>query len=230
MSIGSTGISRLLALALLGGIAVQSRQIVSKDPAVLRYHARIHSTAAQLPMRFGLWIGQDVKMPAQAMTVLQPNVAISRMYVNVQTGVQAGLLLVQCTDAHHMVGHFPLRCYPAEGWTLDSSRPRDWQIGNLHLIGMEYAFSRAKIGDPFAEPDRLIVDNILFRPNGQILRDMSSMSDSIVGAEGQATGAGQIQVYYEPNVAPADRDAAFAALVGGCRPVIDAILSDPHAR
>lgn len=32
--IGTTGISRLLALAMLTGIAVQSGQIVSKDPAV----------------------------------------------------------------------------------------------------------------------------------------------------------------------------------------------------
>lgn len=181
-------------------------------------------------MRFGLWIGQDIKVPAQALTVLQPNVAISRLYVNIQDGSRAGLLFIHCTDAHHMVGHFPLRCYPADGWNLDASSQRDWQVGTLHLTGMEYEFSRPEVGNPFGDSEHLVVDNVLLRPNGQILRDMNSMSDSIVGAEGQATGAGQIQIYFTPDVPVADRDAAVQTLVTGCRPVIDAILSDPDAR
>jgi len=230
MSMSAPGASRLLALALLAAIAVQNHQVSTELPNVQRYHAHIRAAADGIPEVIGPWIGQNVAVPARALTSLHPNVLVSRTFINAENGTRAGLLLVHCTDAHHMVGHYPLRCYPAEGWNLVRSNPREWQVGQRLITGMEYEFTRQDAGGPFGTEARIIVDNCLFRPKGLILRDMSAMSASIIGAEGQATGAGQIQVYFGPDVSQDARDAAVVALIGGYMPVIDAILADPDAQ
>jgi Protein of unknown function (DUF3485) len=230
MIVGATGISRLLATMMLGAIALQNALTVHRSPDVERYDTRIRDAAGQIPARIGSWIGQDVKVPARALTVLRPNVLISREYVNVETGQRAGLMLVHCDDAHHMVGHYPMRCYPADGWDFVRAEPRDWQVGDLRLSGTEYEFFMREIGEQISGEQRIIVANCLLRPDGQVLRDMDSLSKSIIGAEGQATGAGQIQVYFDASIPKAERDSAVQILVAGYRPVIDAILSNPDAK
>jgi hypothetical protein len=54
---------------------------------------------------------------------------------------------------------------------------------------------------------------------------MSALSKSIVGAGGQATGAGQLQITFDASVARPQRDAAIHELVAGFRPAIDAVLA-----
>jgi len=230
MIAGATGISRVLAVMMLGAISLQNALTVHRSPDVDRYDARIHEAADQIPLRIGSWIGQDVKVPARALTVLRPNVLISRQYVNVESGQHAGLMFVHCDDAHHMVGHFPMRCYPADGWDFVRAEPRDWQVGDLRLTGMEYEFFMREIGDQISGEQRIVVANCLLRPGGLVLRDMDSLSKSIIGADGQATGAGQIQVYFDASVPKSERDSAVQTLVAGYRPVIDAILSNPDAK
>jgi hypothetical protein len=230
MIIGAAGLSRLLAVTLLGAIAVQNDFTARRSPNIERYHARIRDAAERIPPRIGSWIGHDVPVPARAVTVLKPNVLVSREYLNVETGVRAGLLLVHCADAHHMVGHYPMRCFPAEGWQLVHAEPRDWKVGDLSLTGTEYEFFKQEIGVEINGEQRIVVVNSLLRPRGLMLRDMQALSDSIIGANGQATGAGQIQVYFDAAVPKAVRDDAVAAIVAGYRPVIDAILSDPEAK
>jgi Protein of unknown function (DUF3485) len=230
MMLGAAGLSRLLAASLLGAIAVQNYATTHASADLHQYRARIRQAAERIPARIGPWVGQDVPVPTRAVTTLRPNVLISRRYVNVETGLSAGLMLVHCNDAHHMVGHYPLRCYPAEGWRLVSSRPHDWQVGDLRLSGTKYEFDKQEIGGQINGEQRIIVVNCLFRPGGLVLRDMESLSDSIIGAGGQASGAGQIQVYFDAAVPEAVRDSTVQVLVAGYRPVIDAILSTPDAK
>jgi hypothetical protein len=230
MIIYSTGLSRLLAVTLFGAIALQNSLTVHRTPDVERYNARIREAAELIPARIGSWIGQDVKVPARALTVLRPNVLISRQYVNVETGQRAGFMLVHCDDAHLMVGHFPMRCYPADGWQLVHAEPRDWLVGDLRLTGTEYEFFMQEIGGQINGEQRIIVANCLLRPGGLVLRDMEALSHSIIGAEGEATGAGQVQVYFDASVPKSARDNAIASLVAGYRPVIDAIVGDPYAK
>jgi Protein of unknown function (DUF3485) len=225
--INALTIHRGVALLTLAGIAVLQFTTFHRTPGLERYQGQIRVAANLMPSRIGPWVGDDVAVPVRALTVLQPNVLISRRYLNVESGMVAGLLLVHCDDAHSMVGHFPLRCYPAEGWQLRSSEPRDWVLGELRLTGTEYAFTMDDVIGGQHGARSIIVANCLLRPGGLVLRDMDSMSDSIIGADGQASGAGQIQVYFDARVPSARREAAIVELLSGYRPVIDAILSRP---
>jgi hypothetical protein len=217
---------RTSALVMLAGIAVHHAVAMHKPAGIVEYHARAREVAARVPSKIDAWVGEDVRVPVQAMTVLRPNVMISRRYVNVENGATAGVLLVHCADAHAMAGHFPLRCYPARGWNLVRSRPRDWQAGDLRVTGTEYEFT---LDDQETRTtSNIVVANCLLRP-GMILRDMDGMTRSILGAGGQALGAAQVQVYFDSAVSEAKRDEAIVALLKGYRPVIDAVVAGPTA-
>src|SRR5688572_18549062 len=127
---------RVLAVLVLLGIAGHRFATLHKPEGVAEYHARVQAAAKDLPRSFEGWVGEDIPVPARAISVLDPNVIISKRFLNVENGVTAGFLLVHCGDAHDMVGHYPMRCYPAQGWTLKSQRQRDWVLDGLAVTGM----------------------------------------------------------------------------------------------
>ena len=222
----ATTVYRWLAVAILGGIGVHKYLTVRTPPAVAAYHQRVRESASRVPNRIGAWVGQDVRMPVQAVRVLDPNLVVSRRYVNVENGSSAGLMFVHCRDAHDMAGHFPVRCYQARGWDLRSARERDWALGDLRVTAMEYEFHAPRNIDDAEANSSIIVVNCLFRPDGQIFRDMDAMTRAIIGAGGQSSGAAQVQVYFDRSAPEARRDAAVAELLAGFAPVIDAVLAD----
>jgi hypothetical protein len=192
-------------------------------PGADKYHARVRAQAAAEPLNIGPWVGQPVAVPSRASRMLQPNVIISRRYLNVEDGQSAGFLLVHCSNAHHMAGHFPLRCYPAEGWTLRSSHPQDYVVGSLVLRATEYEFTM----DAPGRTRSMTVINCLLLPGGKVVRDMNEMVKAVVGVSGQNAGAGQIQVYFDGIPPEAQRAQTLDALVTGHSQVLAAILADP---
>jgi hypothetical protein len=220
----ATTIYRLLALGFLAAIGAQRYAAVHRSPDVEHYQDRVRAAAELVPGRIGAWVGKDAPVPVQALSVLKPNVMLSRRYVNVENGLTASVLLVHCADAHHMVGHFPMRCYPARGWEARSGEPHDWMVGDLRLTGMEYQFVR----QTFTGEQSVVVANCLLRPSGQVLRTMEEMTGTFTGATGgTSSGAGQIQVIFESSVPPERREQAIRTLLAGYRPVLDAILAAP---
>jgi hypothetical protein len=163
-------------------------------------------------------------VPPQAVTLLDPNVMISRAYVDVEHGTAARLLFVHCSDAHQMWGHFPPRCLGGRGWVLLSDSPREWGAGGRTIVGTEYRF---RVPGRMADGDsEVVVVNCLLRPGGRILRDMKGLTESARGAAGPLSGAGQFQLYFDASVPVERRDAAVVALLEGHAPLIDAALAD----
>jgi hypothetical protein len=223
--IAASTIFRLAAVALLGVVAADRLLANYRTPEVKAYHQNIRDSGGKVPGHVGPWVGEDVPVLARAVKLLAPNIMISRRYTNVENGLSAGLLAVHCPDAHDMVGHYPPRCYPADGWDLVSKREITWRLGDKTMPAMEYTFvlPPAAPGQP---AHTITIENFLMQPNA-VLRDMEELSSSIMGARGQAAGAGQIQVYfYDTRLTEAQRAAAFQELVNGYRPVIEAILAD----
>ena len=219
----SSGAYRFVAIIFLAAIAIHRYAIDHGSGGVERYRAEIREAAVRIPRHFGSWVGEEVPVPVQAMAVLKPNVLISRRYTNIETGVVAGLMLVHCGNAHHMAGHFPLRCYPAVGWELRSSAHRDWSAAGLRIGGSEYQFHLDSLAGRGEQS--IVVINCLLCANGRVLRDMDGMNKAIAGASGAASGAGQVQVYFDASVPQPQRDAAVEAILGGCKPILTAILA-----
>ena len=222
----ATLVYRVLAVGLIAGAAGQNLLLRHKPPSVLSYHAAIRDATGDIPPHIGPWVGKDIPVIARAMNVLTPNVMINRQYINVETGKSVGFMAVHCADAHDMVGHYPLRCYPADGWDLEASRQLAWQFDGRAMVGMEYTFVLPPT-TAGGNAEHITIDNFLLRPNGQVLRDMDSLSGSIMGAQGQASGAGQLQIiFYDTAVSPDERQAIFQQFMQGYRPLIDAILAN----
>src|SRR5580658_8411121 len=72
------------------------------------------------------WTGTDVPVAAAATELLRPNTILSRDYVSQSTGQTATLLIVDCSDARDLQGHYPPRCYPAQGQQFLASDQRTW--------------------------------------------------------------------------------------------------------
>ena len=119
-------LNRTLAALVIAGIAVHQHLAFYRTPGIDQYHANVRAAATLVPTMIGPWVGQDVPTRAQALTVLRPNVMISRHYVNIETGASVSLMLVHCVDAHSMVGHYPGRCYPCLLYTSRDSFRRQY--------------------------------------------------------------------------------------------------------
>ena len=219
---------RWLALLILAGLAAHKYATVRKPAGVPEYHQRIRESARLVPDEIDGWVGKDAPVPPQAIKVLDPNLMISRTYVNIENGLRAGFMFVHCSDAHDMAGQFPMRCYPARGWDATAARRQDWTVDGQVVTGMEYEFIAPETRDTRdgGKPRQsIVVANFLMRPDGQVWRDMDGMTRSIIGAGGQASGAAQLQIHFDSNVPREKRDAAVAALIKGYKPVIDATLA-----
>lgn len=208
-----------LALVFLGGAAVDRGMNMVAPEDTAPYQARIRQAYAQLPMRIGNWIGEETPVPQSAITLLHPNVIISRRYTNFATGRTASFLLTQCADARDMAGHYPPICYPNQGWIKERVKACHWTVDGLGIDGMEYHFLRSP-----ESPSGIIVRNFMILPDGTIAPDMDSIRKS-TSVRRRFYGAGQVQVICDSNVPPDEQDQIFTSLIEGHMSVITAILS-----
>ena len=70
---------------LLAGAGVHRYAVMRRPAGVEEYHRRVREAAAAIPRHIDGWVGEDTPVPAQAIRVLDPNVIISRRYLNVET-------------------------------------------------------------------------------------------------------------------------------------------------
>jgi hypothetical protein len=189
----------------------------SSDPAP--YHARVKEEAARIPHYFDDWLGDDVPVPQAAVQMLQPNVLFSRRYQQMSTGRYVTVLLVQCTDARDLQGHYPPVCYPGQGWSLVSSEPRDWTSGGRTIQGMRYNFKTSDQG----RFNETTIDNFMLLPGGGTARNMDEVRQAAADRRRRFFGAAQVQIVYGPDYAESDRIAVLHTFVGALSPTINRI-------
>jgi hypothetical protein len=148
--LNSAIIAPALCLALLAALAAEAHTRVQPGDAE-PFHARARAAIGSIPpeMDNGNWVSEDVPEPPSATALLRPNAILSRHYLKrLSDGrtLSVGVLIVQCKDARDMQGHYPPRCYPANGATLVEQLPRTWLIGGVTISGMEYYFTQLTQG------------------------------------------------------------------------------------
>lgn len=82
---------------------------------------------AQFPRALNGWTGTDVSLPTTTEEYMRTHFAddfISRRYTDQTTGQEVLLYAVYCSSRPSgVLGHQPLRCYPANGWIWDHTVP-----------------------------------------------------------------------------------------------------------
>ena len=204
----------LVCLGLLGGIVLGNLRHASAQSAD-PFHARAKSAIDSIPYLIGNWVGSDQPVPTAAVALLRPNAILSRRYIDQGTSISsepisADFLIVQCRDSRDMAGHYPPNCYPAAGEKLISSRPFLQPIGALVIHGTEYHFAPADGG----VESRCVYDFFVV-PGRGIVGTIGEVRDSAADRDRRQYGAAQIQVVLSDRYSHAQRQKAFADLLGG---------------
>jgi hypothetical protein len=216
----------LTVLVLLAGYkALVHRQPVSATA----YHQRVHEVADNLPLWTpdGQWMSQDVPLMAGAVTLLHPNVIISRQYTNISDGRQVGLLVVQCSDARDILGHYPPVCYVAHGWVALGGESKDWKVGDTVIHGMAYEYSRLE--REHEQIRHVVVYDFMLTPDGRTCRDMYVLEREVSGYRARYFGAAQVQLQFDAQIPEPDRDRIFQTIVGTQRTLLAEIGSGVKA-
>ena len=86
------------------------------------FHARVRAAVEGLPTKIGDWEGRDIPTSKEVVRLLNPNVVYQKRFTHGRTGEVVHVLLVHCRDARDIYGHYPPRCYPAQGHEQVSSK------------------------------------------------------------------------------------------------------------
>jgi hypothetical protein len=194
-----------LLLAGAGADALTSPSAGDSAP----YLKSVRDAYESTPMRLGNWLGAEVAVPASAVTLLRPNVLLSRDYVDLENGRKVTFLLVHCSDARDILGHYPPVCYPSGGWVEQSREQKTWTVNGMSIPGFEYRFASA----PGSGLSSLVVMNTMLLPDGAFHEDMDAVRKTAARLRLRSWGAGQIQVLVDESLSTAERDAVFESIV-----------------
>lgn len=208
-------ISALMLIALL----MQKSTVEKTSWDAQPYHRQVRQAVDDVPYVVGDWIGQDVPVPTAAIQMLRANVVLSRRYRNVSDGSQVVLVIVQCSDARDLLGHYPPVCYPSHGWTTESTFDRQWQVKQQDIDGVEYHFSREELQR--VEP--LVVQNFMVLPGGGTSAGMSAVNQLAQDQQRKFYGAAQVQLVCSGDMPAEQRDKAFKTLVAAAMPATSVI-------
>ncbi|HVT80221.1 MAG TPA: exosortase-associated EpsI family protein [Phycisphaerae bacterium] len=197
----------------------------------------IKETFKNYPQQVGEWEGANGDLPKEAVAMLHPNFYLDRQYVNLATREVVGLFLIEAEDSRDMMGHYPPNCYPGNGWvlvnTLDARNDVDdkpeWIVVKqktadepemkLRITGKEYEFKR----EYEHREERLWVRNFFLLPNGRIFPEISSFSRAASDFYIRPYGATQVQVVFNREYLPEDRERIFRSIIAAHLNLLNAL-------
>ncbi len=208
------------ALLTLVGIGLL-RANPGDEAAIEAYHHRVAEAVEAIPVDIDGWVGQQVPLPQAATNLLRPNALIARNYSNQERGVSATLMIVQCRDTRDMTGHYPPRCYPANGWLEPEHDP----VGMVDVDGQEMRFYRFHRVAGHAERD-ITVYSLFVLPTGEKTVSMVDVRRLSADYRYRRYGAAQIQVVIDGSVSADDHGWILDEMYKIAVPTIEAVLGE----
>lgn len=190
------------------------------------YFETVARTIDRVPYRLGRWIGSDLSTaPPQVLEMLRPNRVLHRGYA--LDGDRFRLVLVHCTDVRDMQGHYPMRCYPATGWTATGSETvranfageeRDLTVFRFHRTGDFGKPMHITIGLFFALPTSGMPE-----PAQPIYADLSGVRGAAENRRRNLLGSAQFQIIFDSDRPSKDVIRVVEEIAPALDPVIDAV-------
>jgi hypothetical protein len=210
------------SLVVLCGLSTWMPSSVHVGEEAVLQRQRIAAAMAAVPFFVGEWVGRDEQVPPEAQKLLRPNAIFSRTYQK-PGGPGLHLLLVHCSDARDMIGHYPPICYPSSGWVAeDVPGPAE---GVLHagegelpvrLYGFRRMHERGRV-------DRIIIFSAFILPGGAVSRDIDRINRQSERLEISVQGVAQLQVIVPAALGRANAVAAANDLLGGLEELLRAL-------
>ncbi|MBL9149534.1 MAG: exosortase-associated EpsI family protein [Phycisphaerae bacterium] len=182
----------------------------------VKHQAEIAEAMREVPPVIGSWASTEIPVPTEAVQILRPNAILSRRFTRImappsgeeatsteQAGPRSAIVaIIHCGDVRDMLGHYPPRCYPANGWTNDEASSRV-----LLMTGEDghswplryYRFTRAERGGGLRA---MIVLSAFILPNGTLATDASVLEERAVKKAMSRQGVAQLQFVFETDATP----------------------------
>ena len=206
----------LLCLGLLAGI--EGERLTHLEPADAEpYHARARAAIGLIPRDVRVdgqtWSAVEVDVPEAAIKLLGNAATLSLHYTG-RLGRQdcsADLLVVSCQDSRDMRGHYPLACYPGNGFVLIDSGGRGIaKVGSFDIPYMAYTFEKESRGRAF----KIVVYNFFVVPGRGIVRDIQDVRDAAEDYQRRFFGATQFQLVVSAELPLAWREQVLREMIG----------------
>jgi hypothetical protein len=186
-------IPAILTVLLLGAVYAESLGKPKAEDANV-FHSVVRRAVGAQPETFGAYRSTEVPIPPAAQQLLRQNSAISRRFVNEESGRAGSLLMVQCSDSRDMTGHYPPVCYPANGWEPVKVGGQNGsvvtvRIGDRPIEVMKYVYART-IGNEYRS---IVVYNFFVIPSKGIILDMPAVRRAAATFGLRFFGAAQVQ-------------------------------------
>lgn len=213
----------VLALALIGALVLE-RQSWPQPEDASDYHARVAEAIRAVPDEIDGWASEPVELPQAAVTLLRPNEILSRRYRDPETGRSFQWLIIHCLNARDMVGHYPPRCYPANGWQMISSERRPESTspaGAAHaeLPRVDYTFEQHLPG----ASARLNVANLIVLPDGTFGHTMRDVNRIAADRQLRVYGAAQMQFVFHGDFSGSEREQIVQTFTAAAHDAVQAI-------
>lgn len=192
--------SILPALLLLGVMAVLGTELPRNAVDDQDYLAGVYESITEIPYRIGDWIGADVEAQAPAIQLLRPNKLLQRHYAMTDGASDFSLLIVHCSDARDMQGHYPPVCYPAHGWSSAGSTRTSFVLGQTSVPCLVYRFDTVRHGEQL----RMTILNFFAVPSQEqaMAADMAAVNSAAASSRRAGLGAAQFQLILAADATP----------------------------
>jgi len=212
-----------LCLLILVGIGLR-RSNPENIAQIDSYHDDVGKLIESIPIDFNGWVGLEVPLPQSATSLLRPNALIARQYVNAERGLHATLMIVQCRDARDMAGHFPPRCYPANGWLMQEETGDPLVVVSGHEM-RRYEFHRVA---GRVERDIFVYD-LFALPTGELTVSMDDVRRLSADYQYRSLGAAQIQIVIDGTIDLNDHPWILDQMYAIVAPSIEAVRNGRSA-
>lgn len=218
-----------LSILLLVGLAFALPPSIPVDGSAEVRQAEVARAVDDVPWLIGRWVGEKAPVPREAQELLRPNKIFSRVYRTAR-GPQVHVLLVHCSDARDMLGHYPPNCYPSSGYLpVDPGLEENVSLDAAgRLIPVHtYAFERMR---GRTEVERIRVFNAFILPDGTVSRNIDDINRQSERAPIASLGVAQLQIITPAEYSLDEAVAAGNEILGGMTGLLDALRVEQGAR
>ena len=220
-----SGASPWISLALLAALSFALPNRVVFDEASAHRQAEIAAAMRAAPFFIGQWIGEEgdeSDVPREAQQLLRPNAILNRAY-QWPGKMRLHLLIVHCSDARDMIGHYPPSCYPSSGWMRRSAtveRDIELRLADQPTPMRSYIFQRQR-EDGTEEVIRVF--NAFVLPDGTMTPDIGDINRQSERLAVSVQGVAQVQLITAAGVDRDDAAAAAGELLAGMPQLLEAL-------
>ena len=212
----------LLSLVVLAGMSRALPNRSQFDPQAQIRQAEVAAAVQEVPRLIGSWVGEDEQVSPQAQELLRPNSLLSRTYRR-PGAPRIHVLLVHCSDARDMIGHYPPVCYPSSGWIAVPPEGPDTDAisfaGGAFPVRV-YRFRRLR---DQGRDEQIRIFSAFVLPDGTITHLIDDVNQQSQRLAVSVQGVAQLQVVTSGRVDRAEAVEAASEVLGGMGDLFDAL-------